>query len=79
MSQFLVTFQKVLEETGRASSAASLFLHQGNSTVKQFAIRFRTLASELAWNNEALVSAFWEGPAGRVKDDGQLGSANLSG
>lgn len=48
--QFLAAFRKVFEEPGHASSAASslLLLRQGNSTVGQYAIQFRILASELA-------------------------------
>lgn len=71
LPDFLAAFRKVFDEPGRTSSAASslLRLRQGNSTVGQYAIQFRTLASELAWNNEALVAAFWEGLAGRIKDE----------
>lgn len=71
LQQFLVTFQKVFAEPGCTSSAASslLRLRQGSFTVGQYAIQFRTLASELAWNNEVLVATFWEGLAGRIKDE----------
>lgn len=53
----LATFRKVFEEPGRASSVACLLLRlrQGNSMVGQYSIHFRTLVSELAWN-EALVA-----------------------
>lgn len=71
LTEFLATFRKIFGEPGRVSSAASslLRLRQGSSSVGQYAIRFRTLASELAWNNEALVATFWEGLAGRIKDE----------
>lgn len=71
LTDFLATFRKIFGEPGRVSSAASslLRLRQESSSVGQYAIRFRTLASELAWNNEALVATFWEGLAGRIKDE----------
>lgn len=67
----LSTFRKVFEESGRATSAASslLRLRQVNSMAGQYAIQFRTLASKLAWNNKALIAAFWEGFAGHIKDE----------
>lgn len=37
--------------------------------VGQDAIQFQTLASKLAWSNEALIATFWEGLSGHVKDE----------
>lgn len=37
--------------------------------VSQFIIQFQTLASEVRWNEEALISAFWNGLSDRLKDD----------
>ncbi|XP_069605071.1 uncharacterized protein [Ranitomeya imitator] len=42
---------------------------QGSLSVGQYAIRFRTLASELQWTNEPLVGVFRRGLSGRVKDE----------
>ncbi|XP_075062018.1 uncharacterized protein LOC142150724 [Mixophyes fleayi] len=77
-STFIETFRKVFDEPGRVSSAASslLNLRQGSMTVGQYAIQFRTLSSELSWNNEALVAAFWQGLSDRAKDE--LTSRELS-
>ncbi|XP_077136974.1 uncharacterized protein LOC143793925 [Ranitomeya variabilis] len=60
LNLFLDTFRKVFDEPGHlVSTTESLFnLHQGTLSVAQYAIRFRTLSSDLGWNNEALVGAF---------------------
>lgn len=39
-----------------------------NSMVSQYAIQFRTLAPELAWNIVAMVATFWEGLTGHIMD-----------
>ncbi|CAJ0928676.1 unnamed protein product, partial [Ranitomeya imitator] len=62
---------KVFDEPGRlVSTTESLFnLYQGTLSVAQYAIRFQTLSSDLGWNNEALVGAFWRGLSSRIKDE----------
>ncbi|XP_056425875.1 uncharacterized protein LOC130367477 [Hyla sarda] len=57
------------EEPAQASSAetALLTLCQGNSSVGDYAVQFRTLASELAWNDEALCATFKNGLSSRIK------------
>lgn len=71
LKEFLATFRKVFEEPGHASSVAFLllWLQQGNSTIGQYAIQFRILASGLAWHNETLVATFREGLSGHIKDE----------
>ncbi|CAJ0934476.1 unnamed protein product [Ranitomeya imitator] len=71
LSEFLETFRLVFDEPGRlAFTTEALFsLHQGSLSVGQYAIQFRTLSSDLGWNNEALVGAFWRGLSGRIKDE----------
>ncbi|XP_073404157.1 uncharacterized protein [Dendrobates tinctorius] len=60
---FVVSHLEVFDEPGcLVSTTESLFNHQGTFSVGQYAIRFRTLSSELGWNNEALVGAFRNAP-----------------
>ncbi|XP_030066662.1 seizure 6-like protein 2 [Microcaecilia unicolor] len=61
----------VFDLSGRPSSVASelLRIQQGEGTVADYAIRFRTLATELRWNQESLVAIFMEGLQERIKDE----------
>lgn len=70
VQSFFQEFRSVFEEPARAASAetALLNLTQGSSSVGDYAIRFRTLASELSWNNEALCATFKKGLSSAIKD-----------
>lgn len=70
VQNFCQEFRNVFEEPARVTSAetALLNLSQGTSTVGDYAIQFRTLASELNWNNEALCATFKKGLNSDIKD-----------
>lgn len=61
---------KRFDEPGHASSATGTRfpLCQGNLTVEQYTIQFRTLAAEHSWNNKTLATTFWQGLAECSKD-----------
>ncbi|XP_073438366.1 uncharacterized protein [Dendrobates tinctorius] len=63
LQTFLEVFCKVFDEPGQVYPAASSLhrLHQDNLILCQNTICFRTPSAKFAWNNEALVPAFWEG------------------
>lgn len=67
---FQQAFCKTFVVLGRASSTAEalLWLCQESMTVGPYAVQFRTLTSELVWNNEALTTTFWHGLADPIKD-----------
>ena len=44
-------------------------MRQGNKTVSDFAIDFRTLAASCGWNNEAIYDAFLSGLSESLKDE----------
>lgn len=44
-------------------------LRQGNESVDDFAIRFRTLAGKSKWNDHALYDMFHQGLSDRIKDE----------
>ncbi len=46
---------------GREASRLLAVLHQGERSVADFAIEFRTLATTFEWNEPALVARFLEG------------------
>lgn len=46
---------------GKDISVQLLELRQGSDTVVDFAIKFRTLAAQLGWNEPALIAVFREG------------------
>lgn len=55
---------------GGRDAANRLFqLRQGNSSVAEYAVLFRTLAAESGWNMEALMAAFRHGLSGCIKDE----------
>ena len=70
VQSFCLEFRNVFEEPARVTSAetALLNLTQGDSSVGDYAIQFRTLASELNWNNEALCATFKKGLNSEIKD-----------
>lgn len=70
LQSFLAEFRNVFEEPARASNAetALLNLQQGDASVGDYAVQFRTLASELSWNEAALCATFKKGLSTRVKD-----------
>lgn len=51
--------------------------------VSQYAVTFRALVSELAWDKKALLAPFYEGQMGHIKDRAwpfsSTGYFNLSG
>ncbi|KAM4772439.1 ribosomal protein uL30-like [Rhinophrynus dorsalis] len=61
----------MFEVPGRNISAAKqiMCIRQGNHSVADCSIEFRTLAAELAWNDEALVAAFAHRLHERIKDE----------
>lgn len=54
--------------SGREAARALGNLRQGRSRVFDHAIRFRTLAAESKWNDEALVDTFWMSLSEDIKD-----------
>lgn len=67
---FLEAFTQVFQHTrpGREAARALMRLRQGRRRVADYAIEFRTLAAESAWNPAALLDAFLEGLSGELKD-----------
>uniref|UniRef100_A0A3B3I5P6 CCHC-type domain-containing protein n=1 Tax=Oryzias latipes TaxID=8090 RepID=A0A3B3I5P6_ORYLA len=67
---FLEAFTQVFQHTrpGREAARALMRLRQGRRRVADYAIDFRTLAAESAWNPSALIDAFLEGLSGELKD-----------
>ncbi|KAL6476018.1 hypothetical protein MHYP_G00145170 [Metynnis hypsauchen] len=54
---------------GREVAPRLLALSQGTHSVADYAIKFRTLAAESGWNEEALMAVFQQGLNGRLKDE----------
>lgn len=54
---------------GRDAANRLFHLRQGNSSVAEYAVLFRTLAAESGWNMEALMAAFRHGLSGCIKDE----------
>lgn len=54
---------------GREADNRLFQLRQGNSSVAEYAVLFRTLAAESGWNMEALMAAFRHGLSGCIKDE----------
>lgn len=53
---------------GREAVREMLLLHQGNQSVSDYAIQFRTLATSTEWNTEALYDTFFQGLSEDIKD-----------
>ncbi|CAM4635437.1 unnamed protein product [Leuciscus chuanchicus] len=68
---FTETIQQVFDHpvSGREAARRLLDLHQGHQSVADYAIEFRTLASESKWDSEALISTFYHGLSEGVKDE----------
>ena len=77
LASFTRAFEQVFQHTspGREAARSLLKLRQGKRKVSDYAIDFRTLASESEWNNAALTDAFFQGLSESVKD--QLISTDL--
>uniref|UniRef100_A0A803J4Y9 CCHC-type domain-containing protein n=1 Tax=Xenopus tropicalis TaxID=8364 RepID=A0A803J4Y9_XENTR len=70
-SAFIATFREIFDAPGRKINASTRLLKitQGTLSAAEYAIDFRTLAAEVAWNNDALVAAFWQGLNEGIKDE----------
>ena len=55
--------------SGRKETQKLLQLRQDSRSVADYAVDFRTLAAESAWNPESLFNTFLHGISERVKDD----------
>uniref|UniRef100_A0A8C5QHS7 Retrotransposon gag domain-containing protein n=1 Tax=Leptobrachium leishanense TaxID=445787 RepID=A0A8C5QHS7_9ANUR len=69
--EFMSAFRRVFDPTGPKTNAAKslLRLRQGTKSLGDYALEFRSLASELNWNNEALVAVFSEGLNDELQDE----------
>lgn len=54
---------------GREAASWLFQLHQGSSSVSEYAVHFHTLAAESNWNAKALIAAFQHGLSGSIKDE----------
>lgn len=70
-ARFTEEMRRVFDHpVGGRDAANRLFqLRQGNSSVAEYAVLFRTLAAESGWNMEALIAAFRHGLSGSIKDE----------
>lgn len=70
-SAFIAEMKMVFDHPVRGGDAAKrLFsLHQGNRSVAEFAIEFRSLAVESGWNKEALHGPFLNALSEELKDE----------
>uniref|UniRef100_A0A8C5MHE9 Retrotransposon gag domain-containing protein n=1 Tax=Leptobrachium leishanense TaxID=445787 RepID=A0A8C5MHE9_9ANUR len=68
---FMSAFRRVFDPPGRKTNAAKslLRLRQGARSLGEYALEFRSLASELNWNNEALIVVFSEGLNDELQDE----------
>uniref|UniRef100_A0A8C5PZZ7 Retrotransposon gag domain-containing protein n=1 Tax=Leptobrachium leishanense TaxID=445787 RepID=A0A8C5PZZ7_9ANUR len=68
---FMSAFRRVFDPPGRKTNAAKslLRLRQGARSLGEYALEFRSLASELNWNNEALIAVFSEGLNDELQDE----------
>ncbi|KAM4771047.1 cytochrome b5 reductase 4 [Rhinophrynus dorsalis] len=71
IDEFVGAFYRVFDILGHQVSASKhlMTIRQGAYTVAEYAIKFRTLAAEVNWNNEALVAAFSQGLCNMIKDE----------
>ena len=67
---FTETLCKGFDHTacGREAARALMDLRQGNRRVSAYAVEFRTLATDSAWNEAALFDAFMRGLAESIRD-----------
>lgn len=54
---------------GKETSNRLLSLSQGNLSAAEYTVRFRTLAAELRWNDDALQAVFVKGLNDALKDE----------
>ncbi|XP_062403850.1 uncharacterized protein LOC134094368 [Sardina pilchardus] len=68
---FTAEMRRVFDHpVGGREAANKLFqLRQGNSSVAEYAVHFRTLAAESKWNVEALIAGFQHGLSSVIKDE----------
>lgn len=71
IERFMDALQRVFDEglTQRQASSRLFTLTQGQRSVIDYAIEFRTLSAETGWEGEALVSAFYQGLRESLKDE----------
>lgn len=69
--QFSAELREVFDPIKPHQEAAYQLTHlrQGNESVDDFAIRFRTLAAKSKWNQHALFDMFHQGLSDRIKDE----------
>uniref|UniRef100_A0A8C5WLK6 Retrotransposon gag domain-containing protein n=1 Tax=Leptobrachium leishanense TaxID=445787 RepID=A0A8C5WLK6_9ANUR len=69
--EFITAFRRAFDPPGRKTNAAKslLRLRQGTKSLGDYALEFRSLASELNWNNETLVAVFSEGLNDELQDE----------
>ena len=67
---FTETLGKIFNTTrpGREAARELMGIRQGNQSVSDYAIRFRTLATDSGWNEESLFDAFLYGLAEPIRD-----------
>ncbi len=65
--------------SGREAARFLAELRQGDRSVTDFSIEFRTLAAECRWNSEAQWDMFFHGLADYVKDEIYTGVTHVAG
>lgn len=55
--------------SGRTAANKLLKLRQGSQSAADYAILFRTLATESGWGEQALLATFYHGLADHIKDE----------
>lgn len=60
-TKFCYHFREVFGQAAHSLSVNDqlLGLHQGQSSITEYALKFRTLTAESGWNETALMSAYW--------------------
>ena len=68
---FATELRRVFDHSVRSQDASRrmLVLRQGEESVAEYALAFRTLAAECRWNEEALISVFAQGLCSRIQDE----------
>lgn len=70
VSEFQAALQKVFEPlcSDREKARELSWIRQGREAVSDYAVRFRTLASESGWNSTALYDVFLKGLAAPIRE-----------
>lgn len=70
-SDFAAELRRVFDPVRPEKEAARLLasLRQGDKSVDQYAIEFRTLAADTKWNESACFDLFYQGLSERLKDE----------